>query len=137
MVTAGAGADELKSEFEQEGDTHNSILLQTLTAHLAEVTAKYLHKKVCKEYWGCAKDESLSLQDLDKMKFQAIRLAIAYPYLPDQLLNFTLNGLLDMSRIDVTLTENGAMYPKTSVSEIHITLPLLNTSRSVLSMRSR
>ena len=123
VVTAGAGADELKDEFEREGDTYNSMLLQTLTDRLAEATAEYLHEKVRKEYWGYAKDESLSIPDLYKVKYQGIRPAIGYPSLPDQLLNFTLDGWLDMSRIGVSLTENGAMYPTASVSGIYIAHP--------------
>ena len=123
VVTAGAGADELKDEFEREGDTYNSMLLQTLTDRLAEATAEYLHEKVRKEYWGYAKDESLSIPDLYKVKYQGIRPAIGYPSLPDQLLNFTLDGLLDMSQIGVSLTENGAMYPTASVSGIYIAHP--------------
>ena len=123
VVTAGAGADELKDEFEREGDTYNSMLLQTLTDRLAEATAEYLHEKVRKEYWGYAKDESLSIPDLYKVKYQGIRPAIGYPSLPDQLLNFTLDRLLDMSRIGVSLTENGAMYPAASVSGIYIAHP--------------
>ncbi|MFQ9022454.1 MAG: hypothetical protein ACLR6J_16775 [Parabacteroides merdae] len=31
MVTAGTGAESLKERFEQEGDTYNPMLLQTLT----------------------------------------------------------------------------------------------------------
>ena len=123
VVTAGAGADCLKDKFEEEGDTYNSMLLQTLTDRLAEATAEYLHEKVRKEYWGYAKDESLSIPDLYKVKYQGIRPAIGYPSLPDQLLNFTLDGLLDMSRIGVSLTENGAMYPTASVSGIYIAHP--------------
>ena len=46
VVTAGAGADCLKDKFEEEGDTYNSMLLQTLTDRLAEATAEYLHEKV-------------------------------------------------------------------------------------------
>ena len=123
VVTAGAGADELKDEFEREGDTYHSMLLQTLTDRLAEATAEYLHEKVRKEYWGYAKDESLSIPDLYKVRYQGIRPAIGYPSLPDQLLNFTLDGWLDMSRIGVSLTENGAMYPTASVSGIYIAHP--------------
>ena len=67
--------------------------------------------------------ESLSIPDLYKVKYQGIRPAIGYPSLPDQLLNFTLDGLLDMSRIGVSLTENGAMYPTASVSGIYIAHP--------------
>ena len=121
LVTLVGGHQQV--EFEREGDTYNSMLLQTLTDRLAEATAEYLHEKVRKEYWGYAKDESLSIPDLYKVKYQGIRPAIGYPSLPDQLLNFTLDGLLDMSQIGVSLTENGAMYPTASVSGIYIAHP--------------
>lgn len=123
MVTAGTGAESLKERFEQEGDTYNSMLLQTLTDRLAEATAEYLHEKVRKEYWGYAPDESLSISDLYKVKYQGIRPAIGYPSLPDQLLNYTLDKLLNMSQIGVRLTENGAMYPTATVSGIYIAHP--------------
>lgn len=122
-VTAGAGAELLKNEFEEEGDTYNSMLLQTLTDRLAEATAEYFHEKVRKEYWGYAPDESLSVPDLYKAKYQGIRPAVGYPSLPDQLLNYTLDNLLDMSQIGVRLTENGAMYPTATVSGIYIAHP--------------
>lgn len=123
VVTAGAGADYLKNKLEQEGDTYNVMLLQTLTDRLAEATAEYLHEKIRKEYWGYAPNESLSIPDLYRVKYQGIRPAIGYPSLPDQLLNFTLDRLLDMSQIGVRLTENGAMYPTASVSGIYIAHP--------------
>ena len=123
VVTAGAGAEYLKDKFEAEGDTYNSMLLQTLTDRLAEAVAEYLHEKVRKEYWGYAPDESLSIPDLYKVKYQGIRPAIGYPSLPDQLLNYTLDSLLDMSQIGVKLTENGAMYPTATVSGIYIAHP--------------
>ena len=123
VVTAGVGAESLKERFEQEGDTYNSMLLQTLTDRLAEATAEYLHEKVRKEYWGYAPDESLSISDLYKVKYQGIRPAIGYPSLPDQLLNYTLDKLLNMSQIGVRLTENGAMYPTATVSGIYIAHP--------------
>lgn len=123
VVTAGVGAESLKKKFEEEGDTYNSMLLQTLTDRLAEAVAEYLHQKVRKEYWGYAPDESLSIPDLYKVKYQGIRPAIGYPSLPDQLLNYTLDNLLDMSRIGVELTENGAMYPTATVSGLYIAHP--------------
>lgn len=123
VVTAGVGAESLKKKFEEEGDTYNSMLLQTLTDRLAEAVAEYLHQKVRKEYWGYAPDESLSIPDLYKVKYQGIRPAIGYPSLPDQLLNYTLDNLLDMSRIGVELTENGAMYPTATVSGLYIVHP--------------
>ncbi len=123
VVTAGVGAEDLKNKLEEEGDTYNSMLLQTLTDRLAEALAEYLHEKVRKEYWGYAPDEALSIPDLYKVKYQGIRPAIGYPSLPDQLLNYTLDNLLDMSQIHVKLTENGAMYPTATVSGIYIAHP--------------
>ena len=122
-VTAGVGAEKLRAEFEEEGDTYKSMLLQTLTDRLAEAAAEYLHEKVRKEYWGYASDESLSLSDLFKVKYQGIRPAIGYPSLPDQLLNFSVDQLLNLSQIGISLTENGAMYPTASVSGIYIAHP--------------
>lgn len=123
VVTAGVGTETLKNQFEEEGDTYSSMLLQTLTDRLAETHAEYLHEKVRKEYWGYAPDESLSIPDLYKVKYQGIRPAVGYPSLPDQLLNYTLDNLLDMSQIGVKLTENGAMYPTATVSGIYIAHP--------------
>lgn len=45
------------------------------------------------------RDESLSISDLYKVKYQGIRPAVGYPSLPDQLLNYTLDKLLDMSQM--------------------------------------
>lgn len=123
VVTAGVGAEALRKEFDEEGDTYNSVLLQSLTDRLAEAAAEYLHEKVRKEYWGYAADESLSISDMYKVHYQGIRPAIGYPSLPDQLLNFTLDKLLHMSQIGVQLTENGAMYPTATVSGIYIAHP--------------
>lgn len=124
VVTAGVGAERLKGEFEREGDTYKAMLLQTLTDRLAEAMAEYLHEKVRKVYWGYAKDESLSIPELFKNRYQGIRPAIGYPSIPDQWLSYQLDELLGgMSRIGVTLTENGAMYPTASVCGIYIAHP--------------
>jgi len=123
VVTGGSGANYLKEKYEEEGDHYKSILLQTLTDRLAEATAEYLHLKVRTEYWGYAPDESLPIEDLFKVKYQGIRPAIGYPSIPDQWLNFTMNKLLDVSRIGVELTENGAMLPTATVCGLYIAHP--------------
>ncbi|EJW92137.1 5-methyltetrahydrofolate-homocysteine methyltransferase, partial [gut metagenome] len=117
------GMNEWISRYESEGDTFKAMLIQTLSDRLAEATAEYLHEKIRKEFWGYAKKETLPLSDLFKAKYQGIRPAIGYPSLPDQMLNYSLDKLLDMSAIGVKLTENGAMYPTASVSGIYIAHP--------------
>ena len=122
-VTGGFGSDKLKEEFEAEGDTYNTVLLQTLTDRLAEATAEYLHEKVRKQYWGYAPDEDLTVDEMFKVKYKGIRPAVGYPSLPDQKLNFVLDELLDFSRIGISLTENGAMLPTAAVSGLYIAHP--------------
>jgi len=122
-VTAGSGLEKLKKEFEDKNDSYSAIMLQTLTDRLAEAAAEYLHEKVRKEYWGYAAEENLPIDDLFCVKYQGIRPAIGYPSIPDQLLNHTLDKLLDMSQIDITLTENGAMYPTASISGLYFANP--------------
>jgi 5-methyltetrahydrofolate--homocysteine methyltransferase len=122
-VTAGAGADALKQTFESEGDSYASMLLQSLTDRLAEAAAEYLHEQVRRSFWGYAPDEKLSIAELFQVKYRGIRPAIGYPSLPDQLLNVTLDQLLDFSRIGISLTENGAMYPTASVSGLYFAHP--------------
>ena len=123
VVTAGVGLEHWMEQYEAEGDTYNAMLLQTLSDRLAEALAEYLHERVRKEYWGYASEEQLSVADLFKVKYQGIRPAIGYPSLPDQRLNETLDELLDMQRIGVRLTENGAMYPTASVSGLYFAHP--------------
>ncbi len=123
VVTAGVGVEYLRMKFEEEGDSYSVMLLQTLTDRLAEATAEFLHEKIRKEYWGYAPEETLSVADLFKVRYQGIRPAIGYPSLPDQWQNRTLNQLLDFSQIGVSLTENGAMYPTAAVSGLYIAHP--------------
>jgi 5-methyltetrahydrofolate--homocysteine methyltransferase len=99
------------------------LLLQTLTDRMAEACAEYLHEKVRKEYWGYAAGESLPLAEMFKAKYQGIRPAVGYPSLPDQRQIFTLDRLLHLDRIKVSLTENGAMTPLASVAGFYFAHP--------------
>ena len=48
---------------------------------------------------------------------------MGYPSLPDLSINFMLDELIDMRSISITLTENGAMNPPSSVSGLIIRHP--------------
>ncbi|MBR3859171.1 MAG: 5-methyltetrahydrofolate--homocysteine methyltransferase [Bacteroidaceae bacterium] len=90
--------------------------LSILTDRLAEATAEKLHEEVRKHYWGYAPDERFTMRELHEERFQGIRPAIGYPSLPDQSINFLIDQLLHLSDIGVTLSENGAMHPHSTVS---------------------
>ena len=110
---------------EYKDDTYRYLLAQTLADRLAEATATLLHKQVRteKELWGYSQDEELTLQELFHEKNQGIRPAVGYPSLPDQSIIFTLDKLLRLDGIGITLTPNGAMTPHASVCGMMISHP--------------
>jgi cobalamin-dependent methionine synthase I len=111
----------LETDF--DNDVYQKMLTQLLADRLAEAAAERLHEQVRKEYWGYAKDEQLSIEDMLIEKFQGIRPAVGYPSLPDTSLNFLLDEILDMKQIGIRLTESGAMKPHASVSGMMISNP--------------
>lgn len=115
--TVGAFASTIDADMEglYETDPYKHLLVQTLSDRLAEAATEKMHEYVRKVAWGYAKDENLSIPDLLVEKYQGIRPAVGYPSLPDQSVNFLLDEILDMGRIGITLTENGAMHPHASV----------------------
>ena len=104
-------------------DAYLHLLIQTLSDRLAEAVTEKMHEYVLKTAWGYAFNEQLSIAEMLVEKFQGIRPAVGYPSLPDQSVNFLLDQLLDMKKIGITLTENGAMQPHASVSGLMIAHP--------------
>jgi cobalamin-dependent methionine synthase I len=103
-------------EREQSDDIYHHLLAQTLSDRLAEATVERMHWEVRTHYWGYAPDEHLSISDMLMDRFQGIRPAVGYPSLPDTSVNFTLDRLLGMRQIGISLTETGMMRPHASVS---------------------
>ena len=103
-------------ETDFDDDPYEKMMAQLLADRLAEAAAERMHEEVRKHYWGYAKDENLSIHDMQLEKFVGIRPAVGYPSLPDTSMNFLLDDLLGMQQIGITLTESGAMRPHASVS---------------------
>jgi 5-methyltetrahydrofolate--homocysteine methyltransferase len=102
--------------FEANHDDYNKIMLQALADRLAEAFAECLHKRTRNEFWGYAKDEQLSNDDLIHEKYQGIRPAPGYPACPDHTEKYTLFDLLNATEnTGITLTESLAKYPASSV----------------------
>ena len=100
-----------------------NLQLSTLSDRLAEATAEKMHEEVRKHYWGYAKDEQLSVGEMFKAAYRGIRPAVGYPSLPDQMLMHKLNQMIEFESIDITITENGALSPSSSVAGIYISSP--------------
>ncbi len=123
-VTTGIGLEERTKEFEKLGDDYSSIMLKALADRLAEAFAEKLHELVRKEYWGYAKDESLSNEELISEKYSGIRPAPGYPACPDHTEKGSLWELLEPDReIGLKITESFAMYPTAAVSGWYFSHP--------------
>ena len=123
-VTTGHGVKELAAQFEAAHDDYNSILLKALADRLAESFAEHLHRLVRTEYWGYARDEKLSNDELIKERYRGIRPAPGYPACPDHTEKATLFRLLDApNTCGVTLSESYAMSPAAAVSGFYYSHP--------------
>lgn len=105
-VTAGHYLTDLSKEYEKKGDIYKSIIVQTLADRLVEASAEWLQHYVTEKYW-----------DVN------IRPAWGYPMLPDQFMILETKDLLPYNKIGISMTENGAMYPPSSISGIYISNP--------------
>ena len=119
-VTAGIGIEKKLEEFEKKHDDYASIMLKALADRLAEAFAELLHKRVRKEFWGYAKDESLDNDALIREQYRGIRPAPGYPACPDHTEKGALFELLKGEQAGIRLTESYAMHPASSVSGFYL-----------------
>jgi 5-methyltetrahydrofolate--homocysteine methyltransferase len=110
------GIEQHIKNFEKNHDDYNKITLQALADRLAEAFAEMLHEQVRKQYWGYAKTEALSNEDLIKEEYSGIRPAPGYPACPDHTEKYKLFNMLGgQEATGITLTESLAMFPASSV----------------------
>jgi 5-methyltetrahydrofolate--homocysteine methyltransferase len=123
-VTSGMGLDTRTHQFEKKQDEYNSILLKALADRFAEAFAEHMHYRVRKEWWGYAPNEQLNHDEMIAEKYQGIRPAPGYPACPDHTEKPILFELLNApSNAGMTLTENFAMLPASSVSGFYFSHP--------------
>jgi 5-methyltetrahydrofolate--homocysteine methyltransferase len=119
-LTTGIGIDEHVERFEKDHDDYSAIMLKALADRLAEAFAELMHKKVRKEIWGYAKEETFSNEELIKEEYAGIRPAPGYPAQPDHTEKPLLFDLLDAEKsTGITLTESMAMIPTAAVSGLY------------------
>ena len=123
-VTTGIGEEDVARRFERANDDYSKILIKALADRLAEAFAEIMHKKVRRELWGYAPDETLTNEQLIAEDYAVIRPAPGYPAQPDHTDKRTLFSLLDAEKeIGVKLTESCAMWPGAAVSGFYFAHP--------------
>ena len=123
VVTTGLGLETHIQKYEAQNDDYAIIMLKSLADRLAEAFAEYMHELVRKELWGYMPYEALSNQELIAEKYQGIRPAPGYAACPDHSEKQKLFKLLAAESIHVSLTENCAMLPASSVSGWYFSHP--------------
>lgn len=123
VVTAGHEVESFAKTFQDKNDDYSSIMVKAIGDRIAEALAELAHKKV-REIFGYGLDENLSNDDLIKEKYRGVRPAPGYPACPDHTEKQILWDLLEANdRTKVTLTENFAMNPPSSVSGFYFNHP--------------
>lgn len=123
-VTAGIGIEPLIEAYEKDHDDYNSIMIKSIADRLAEAFAEKMHELVRTEYWGFAKGENLTDEEIIKEKYDSIRPAPGYPACPDHTEKRKLFDVLKAEdTTGIKLTENFAMYPASAVSGFYFANP--------------
>ncbi len=123
-VTAGIGEEALAERFAHAHDDYSKIMVKALADRLAEAFAEHLHARVRREFWGYAKDETLTNAELIAEAYRGIRPAPGYPAQPDHTEKATLFKLLEAGEATgIQLTESFAMIPAASISGLYLSHP--------------
>lgn len=123
VVTAGHEVEAFAKTFQDKQDDYSSIMVKAIGDRLAEALAELAHKKV-RDIFGYGLNENLSNEDLIKEKYRGVRPAPGYPACPDHTEKEILWNLLNANELTgVTLTENFAMNPPSSVSGFYFNHP--------------
>ncbi len=121
IVTSGHEVDEYAATFKEQGDDYTSIIIKALGDRIVEASSEYLHKQIRIEN---GEDESFSLNGLIKEKYKGSRPAHGYPSCPDHSEKNKLWNLLEVEKnIDVSLTENFALNPASSICGLYFFHP--------------
>lgn len=122
-ITIGKSFIEELERLKSDGEIFDSLLMQSIGDRLAEAASEWLHAKVRRELWGYDSEEEIDIKEMFQARYKGIRPAIGYPSLPDQHNIFPVGELLSIEKIGISLTENGAMYPQSSVCGLYIASP--------------
>jgi 5-methyltetrahydrofolate--homocysteine methyltransferase len=117
------GVEAFAGEFEQRGDDYQSIMVKALGDRFAEALAEYLHREA-RVLWGYGAGEELDLEKIINEEYRGIRPAPGYPACPDHTEKAKIWSLLGVQEaIGLSLTENYAMTPASSVSGYYFAHP--------------
>ena len=120
------GTDHIAKAFEDAGDDYSAIMMKALADRFVESFAEYLHMLIRTEFWGYSADEKFNSTDLISESYQGIRPAPGYPSCPDHSVKEEMAKILKVEDIGISLTENLAMSPASSICGFYFWHPEAN-----------
>jgi 5-methyltetrahydrofolate--homocysteine methyltransferase len=93
-----------------------------LSVEMTEALAELWHRRI-REEWGFGDEDGPTLQGLFRQQYRGSRYSWGYPACPDLEEQTKLDELLDLSKIDVRLTEEFQLDPEQSTSAIIVPHP--------------
>ena len=113
------GCEHEVARHEAANDDYSKIMVQALADRFVEAFAEAVHKDIRTKMWGYAPDETLSSEDLLKIKYQGIRPAPGYPSQPDHTEKSTMWNVMKIyEKTGIELSESLSMMPASSVSAL-------------------
>jgi 5-methyltetrahydrofolate--homocysteine methyltransferase len=125
-LSAGLGLEELHHQY--ENDDYRSLLLSSISDHLAEAFSEELHHHVQYKLWGYADDYHQSIRNNDYSPddhdIYGKRPAFGYPSCPDHQDKKIVFDMLDVeTRIGLKLTESAMIVPVSSICGMYFANP--------------
>lgn len=112
--------EKVLEDLQSQHDDYQIIMLKALADRLVEALAELIHQRVRKEFWGYAKSEELSNDELIAEKYQGIRPAPGYPSCPDHSHKQGIFKILSAEELGMSLSETYAMNPAASICGFYI-----------------
>jgi 5-methyltetrahydrofolate--homocysteine methyltransferase len=130
-VTMGREVTRVAHEWYTAGKYQDYMFLHGLGVESAEALAEYFHRQLRRE-WGIGGEDSPHIRKLFKGHYRGCRYSFGYPACPSLEDQVPLFGLIDPTRIGVTLSEQFQLEPEQSTTAIVVHHPdakYFNTTR--------
>ena len=119
FAVACMGAEALVAKYAADNDDYSKIMVEAIADRLVEAFAEALHHQIRTKLWGYDPNETLSAEDILKIKYQGIRPAPGYPSQPDHTEKEKMWRVMQVEeRIGMKLSDTFSMVPASSVSAL-------------------
>jgi 5-methyltetrahydrofolate--homocysteine methyltransferase len=121
-VTMGREVTKVAHDWYTAGKYQDYLYLHGLGVESAEALAECFHQQLRRE-WGIGGDDASSVQKLFKGHYRGCRYSFGYPACPNLEDQLPLFGLIDPTRIGVTLSEQFQLEPEQSTTALVVHHP--------------